>query len=196
MERKNIARLIAIVAIVAVVMFAGCVEEEAPSAIVPSRELATKEPSELVLQLSDFPSNYTIKERTERVKSDISEEGLDLGWKKGYYVRYVRIGDNLFDATVIQQAISVHPLENISKVLTRPRESTGNMTYEELSKPNIGDDSKAYRVTAKDEFGTEDRYYIIEFIKLDVYESFYISGTSIDYELLKDLAREAESKIK
>ena len=31
-----------------------------------------KEPSELALQLSDFSSNYTIKETTERIKSDVS----------------------------------------------------------------------------------------------------------------------------
>lgn len=36
---------------------------------------------------------------------------------------------------------------------------------------------------------------MIEFIKLDVYESFYMSGTTTDYELLKDLARKSENKI-
>lgn len=195
MERKNKVSSIAIVAIIAVVVFAGCVEEDTPSKIAPSPKLTMEEPSELVLQLSDFPSNYTLKERTERVKSDISKEGLDFGWKKGYYVRYARIGDSLFDVTVIEQSVSVYPIENISKIFATPHESTENMTWEEFSKPNIGDDSKAYRITVKDEFGTEDRYYMIEFIKLDVYESFYMSGTTTDYELLKDLARKAESKI-
>ena len=123
MKRGNIARLIAIAAVIIVVVFAGCVEEDAPSTIAtpskiaPSPKLTMEEPSELVLQFPDFPSNYTLKERTERVKSDISEEGLDLGWKKGYYVRYARIGDSLFDVTVIEQSVSLHPIENISKIL-------------------------------------------------------------------------------
>ena len=198
---KIVANLITIILITSALLFSGCIEEETPSTIAtqgtiaPSPKLTMKEPSDLVLQLSDFPSNYTIKERTERVKSDISEEGLEHGWKKGYYVRYARIGDGLFDVTVIEQSISVYPIENISKILAIPYESTENMTWEEFSKPNIGDDSKAYRITVKDEFGTKDRYYMIEFIKLDVYESFYIGGTTTDYELLKDLARKAESKI-
>jgi hypothetical protein len=192
---KIVANLIAIILIASALLFSGCVEEETPSTIAPSPKLTTKEPSELVLQLSDFPSNYTLKERTERLKSDVIEEGLDLGWKKGYYVRYARIGDSLFDITVIEQYTSVYPIENISKFFVTPRESTENTIWEEFSKPNIGDDSKAYRVTVKDEFGTEDRYYIIQFIKLDVYEAFYMSGTTTDYELLKDLAKKAESKI-
>lgn len=195
MKGKIVAGLISIIVIASALLFSGCIEEDTTSAIVPSPKLTTKEPSELALQLSDFPSNYTIKERTERVKSDIIEKGLNLGWKKGYYVRYARIGDILFDVTIVEQSISIYPLENISKILFVSHESTENRTYEELSKPNIGDDSKAYRVTVKDEFGTEDRYYMIEFIKLDVYESFYIGGTTTDYELLKDLAKKAESKI-
>jgi len=90
--------------------------------------------------------------------------------------------------------ISIYPIENISKVLTLPRESNENITFDELSKPNIEDNSRAFRITAKDEFGTEQRYYQIEFIKMDVYESLYMSGTTTDYELLKDLSKKSEEK--
>lgn len=196
MKGKIVLCVLAIVVIASALLFSGCLEEETPNTIASSPKLTTKEPFELVLQLSDFPSNYTIIDRTERVKSDVSEEGLNLGWKKGYHVAYVRIGDILFDVTRIEQSISIYPIENISNVLTLPYESTENRTIDEYSKPNIGDDSRAFRITVKNELSDdEERYYMIEFIKLDVYESFYMGGTSTDYELLKDLAQKAESKI-
>jgi len=198
---------ILVLAIIGIIFISGCVQQtETPSGTgqqqttqptePPKPKLSTLEPFELVLQTSDFPSNYTIKERTERVKSDVSQDAIDLGWEKGYYVRYARIGDSILDATVIEQAISVYPIDNISKVLTLPRESNENITFDELSNPNIGDDSRAFRITTKDEFGTETRYYQIEFVKMDVYESLYMSGTTTDYELLKDLSKKAETKIR
>jgi len=193
--------------LIGVVLISGCVQQtETPSGTgheqttqpsePPKPKLSTLEPSELVLQISDFRSNYTIKERTERVKSDVRQDAIDLGWKKGYYVRYARIGDSILDVTVIEQAISVYPIENISKVLTLPRESNENITFDELSKPNIGGDSRAFRITTKDEFGTKTRYHQIEFTNMDIYESLYMSGTTTDYEILKDLAKKAEAKIK
>ena len=78
MKRKTIVGLIAIVAIAAVVLFAGCVEEETTT---PPAETTTPIPtlipaatpkttmmqaSELILDLSDFPGNYSIKERSPR----------------------------------------------------------------------------------------------------------------------------------
>lgn len=186
MNAKILTCLISLIVITSILIFSGCVEEKS----------ATKEPFELALELSDFPSNFEIKERTERLKSDVSQEGLDIGWKKGYSVRYARIGDSLLDVTVVEQDISIYPTENITKVITVPHLNTDYITYEELSKPNIGDDSRAYRMTIKDEYDYEERVYMIEFIKLDVYESFYMSGTTTDYELLKDIAMEAESRIK
>ena len=195
MNVKIITGLISLIIITSMLIFSGCVEEDTQSQIEPPQKTATKEPFELALQLSDFSSNFTIKERTERVKSDISPEGLDIGWKKGYYVRFARIGDVLLDVTVVEQYISIYPTENITKAITLPYLNTEYITYEELSKPNIGDDSRAYRITVKDEYDSEERVYMIEFIKLDVYESFYIRGTTTDYELLRDIAMKAESRI-
>ena len=196
MNAKIITGLISLIVITSILIFSGCVEEDTQSQIEPPQISATKEPFELALQLSDFSSNFTIKERTERLKSDVSQEGLDLGWKKGYYVRYARIGDSLLDATVVEQSISIYPTENITKVIALPYLNTDYITYEELSKPNIGDDSRAYRMTVKDEYDYEERVYMIQFIKLDVYESFYMRGTTTDFELLRDIAMKAESRIK
>lgn len=157
--------------------------------------IASKEPSEMALSLEDLPQdqNYTLKERTERTKSDVSSRAIDLGWEKGYYVRFARIGD-MFDTTGVEHVISIYPLENITKILDLPQESE-YMVYDELSKPNIGDDSRAFRITWIDEFGYEQKTYQIEFIKMNVYEALFLSGTTLDYEFLKDLASKAESKV-
>ena len=40
----------------------------------------------MALQLSDLPEGYEIQERSERVASDVRQEGLDQGWKRGYVV--------------------------------------------------------------------------------------------------------------
>ena len=198
--KKATILLIALM-VISVGFLSGCNEKKETedfndNSIPSGQELSTIEPSNMILQLSDLPSNYTIKERTERVKSDVSEIAISLGWIKGYYVRFARVV-NIYDTTVIEQFISIYPIENISKILTSiPRVSNETIIFDELSKPNIGDDSQAYRVTAKDEYGTETKYYMIEFIKMDVYEGLYMSGTTTDYEMLKDLAKIAVGKIK
>lgn len=161
----------------------------------PKTKLSSLEPSNLILQLSDLSSNFSIKERTERVRSDVNEDARNLGWKKGYYVRFVK-GETLLDMMVIEHSISIYPIENISKVITTQWKSDDNVTYDELSKPNLGDDSRAFRITQKSEFGQENRVYLIEFVKMDVYEALYMRGTTTDFEILKELAKKAEAKIK
>jgi len=156
-----------------------------------SQTTVTKQPSELILEVADFPEGYSVKEKTPRLTSDLGKEALELGWESGYYVRYAFIGESIFDATVVEQHISVYPIENIQKVMDIPEESDETTTYEKLPAPDIGDSSVAYRITANDE-----RIYQIEFIKKNVYESFYISGTATDFEFLVSLAKKAEAKIK
>jgi len=189
-------RILLLLVILAIVFIAGCTQTGQP--VLNSGETkprtTTLEPSQLALQLSDLPSNYSIKERAERVKSDVSPEAIKIGWKEGYYVKFARI-ESLLDFTTIEHGISIYPIENISEVLTIPRYQEENFMIEKMSKPNIGDDSNALRITAKDEYGTEYRYYMIEFIKMDVYEYLLMTGITTDYELLKDLARKAEAKI-
>ncbi len=205
--KPNYYAFLLVVLLIGVICVSSCVQQTiTPSgtgkeqttrpAELPKPKLSTLEPSELALQLSDFSSNYAIKDRAERVKSDVNQKAIDLGWKGGYYVKYARVGDNLLDITVIEQAISIYPIEHISEILTLPRESNENITFDGLSNPNVGDNSRAFRITLKDEFDTELRYYQIEFIKMDVYESIYMSGTTTDYELLKDLSKKATAKIK
>jgi hypothetical protein len=196
-KMKLNTQILLVLLLITMVFLSGCTEQTATTSETnkeqPKIKLSSLEPSDLILQLSDLPSNFTIKERTERVRSDLDEDAKNLGWKKGYYVRFAK-GETLLDITVINHAISIYPIDNISKVLDIPRKSDENVTFDELSNPNIGDKSKAFRVTEKT--GLETRSYLIEFNKMDVYEYIYMSGTSTDYELLKDLAKKAEAKIK
>ena len=172
------------------------VEKETEPTIVEKLRSTTKEPSELALELSDLPEGYTIKERTPRLKSDVSKEGLGLGWKDGYYIRFARIGEDIFDATVIEQFISTYPIENIKKVFDiLPRESNENITYEELPNPDLDVESRAFRITTTNEFGVQDRFYQIELIKKDVFQQWDMSGTATDYELLKEIVKKAIKKI-
>lgn len=171
------------------------IQKETEPTIIQKLQTTTKTPSELALEVSDLPEGYAIKERTPRLKSDVSKEAIDLRWEDGYYTRFARVGDDIFDVTVINHQISIYPIENIEKVLEFPEESNGNITYEGLPLTDLGVKSKAYRVTATSEFGEEERYYQIEFIKKNVYESFYMSGTATDYELLKEIVKKAIKKI-
>ena len=184
------------------ILAGGCVQKNSVTLVKNQEEnqtsksdISTLELSELAIIQLDLPINFTIKERAERVRADIGQDALDYGWKKGYYVRYMKIGDNIFDVIIIEQIISVYPIENISKTLTVPRLSGENITYDQLSKPNIGEDSRAFRITIKED-NQEKRLYKIEFFKMDVYEALLISGTATDYELLQELAKKAEVKIR
>jgi len=157
----------------------------------------SKEPSELALELSDFPSNFSIQERAPRVKSDVSEEGINWGWKKGYITTYVQ-GDDLYGYTIINQYISIYPIENISRTI-EPAVSDNETLVEPIEIEKIGDQSNAYKITYSEDLGDgnilETVGYQIEFIKKDVYERLIIEGATKDFELLKNLAKKSADKI-
>lgn len=154
--------------------------------------------SKLTLDLSDLPEGYEIAERSPRIKSDVAEEGLDLGWKEGYYIRYLDGDlDNFLDISTIEISISRYPLENISKTMEKKfigKEIEGYIA-ELLPDPKIGGRSIATRYTEDDEFDWGLRAYKIEFYKKDIFITMFMGGTTTDYELLKELAKKVENKI-
>ena len=192
---KYIYSVLTIGLIILLVCIVGCISTT-PS--TPEIKLSTIEPSEMALQLADLPENYQIKERSEQVRSDVLKSALDLGWKKGYTVKFVQVDLNKLEVTSIEQGISVYPIENINKSLSLQRyESTkytanNSYTIDDLSNPNIGDQSQAFRITNKLD---NSKSYAIDFIKQDVFESLRMSGTFTDYETLKELANTAAEKI-
>ena len=181
--------------IILFVCIAGCTSTSQSTSEI---KLSTIEPSEMALQLDELSENYQIKERSEQVKSDVVNSALDLGWKKGYIVKFVQVDLNNLEVTSIEQSISVYPIENINKSLSLQRDEstkyTANTSYtiDDLSNPNIGDQSQAYRITNKLD---NSKLYAIDFVKQDVFESLRMSGTFTDYENLKELAKTAAEKI-
>jgi hypothetical protein len=156
--------------------------------------------SSLILSISDFPQgeNWTLKDRGERGKTDVTNNSILLGWQGGYMASYLR-GNPLessgsLDWSRVDIALSVYPKENISKVLDIPFDTPG-VNYDKLSDPNIGDDSVAYKATYVDQAGMAHVDYEIDFVKGTIYYYLYIQGTRVDYELLKSLARKAADKI-
>ena len=192
---KNIYNILTIGLIILLVCIVGCTSK-APSN--PEIKLSTIEPSEMALQSDELPENYQIKERSEQVKSDVVKSALDLGWKKGYIVKFVQVDLNNLEVTSIEQGISIYPIENINKSLSLQRDESTKYTannsnrIDDLSNPNIGDQSQAYRITNKSD---NSKSYAIDFTKQDVFESLRMSGTFTDYEILKELAQTAAEKI-
>lgn len=150
------------------------------------------EVSNLVLPIEELPKGYQIAERTPRLESDVSDFGKNLGWKEGYYIKYLKGNeDSIFDISRIDLYISRYSLENVSEGIGTVYEFEG-YTNETLPNPNLGEGSMATRYT-EEEFGL--REYIIEFYKKDIFITLINEGTTTDYELLKDLAKKVEKRI-
>jgi len=149
--------------------------------------------SNLVLPLESFPEGYKIVERTPRTQSDVSDFGLSVGWIEGYNIRYLK-GDeeNLLDVSRIELSISRYPLENVSKGIEKGAYEFEGYLAEELPNPQIGEGSFVTRYT-DEVWGLRD--YQIEFYKKDIFVTLTNGGSSTDYEFLKELAKEVESKI-
>jgi hypothetical protein len=182
--------------ILAAILLAGCTgQPQPPAKIVPpttpqqaTPPLAPLEPSQMALQLSDYPQGYSIVERGEKLSSDVTPEARNLGYIKGYTMLVRTIASNNIEYTIIGQTISIYPKENTIKVLALGL----NSSWIKLSDPQIGDQSQAFRITDPE---TQLNRYIIDFSKNNVFERFIMVGTSTDYELLKSLAQKAVSKI-
>lgn len=206
---KQSIRLIFIFMAVFVILsagMAGCTSPapspQAPTATpVPAKTLSTIAPSEMALQPSDFPGNFTLLEKGERNVSMMRNWSLEHGWKGGYYADYEKNNLNLPSGTVFEQSISVYPAQNITlivpdtvnQVKTWSAKDTYNRSVEEVSLSTIGDSSSVLKIFDKSENSYE---YLIAFVKYDVYEELYTNGTATDYETLIQLAGIAAAKIR
>src|SRR5208337_1856034 len=204
--RKSIILTVAFLLILSI-FIAGCTSISSTSIPTPVQttaiQLSTIDPSEMALTLSDVPAGFTIKEGSERTSSDMSQEAHANGWEKGYYVQFERssTGTNtgVVDFEILEQTISVYPIDNVNQVLDERGPEilqTANTTFkvEQLSDPEIGDSSAAFRIKTSYS-GVPINGFDIIFVKKDVYEEVASMGTSADYETLKNLANVSASKI-
>lgn len=152
--------------------------------------IASKEPSLMVLHVSDFPDGWKLQLEAERAMSDVSTEGISRGWIKGYMAAFTwQSKDNPFQISRIDQFISVYPIDKINPNYIIEH-SDENTTYEELSDPKIGESSKMYKVTEG-----KTTYYRVEFYNKDILMILMVSGSIQDTGLLKQMATKAENKI-
>jgi hypothetical protein len=174
-----------------------------PTQVVPSTpesRTATVPPSDMALQLSDMNSDYIIKDRSVMISPEVTQLTHDLGWRQGYFVLFYRLNKDKDDQTFIRQSINIFPLENMNKVFSIEKEdmksgSNGSSTFYEIPFPTIGDMSIAFRGSL-----TNDPYdfvvYTVLFTKKNVYEKITMTGTTTDYETLKDITQKAAEKIR
>ena len=154
----------------------------------------------MALQLADIPSDYILKDRSVMVFPEVTQITRDLGWRQGYFVSFYRINKEKDDQTRIRQSINIFPLENMNKVFSIEKEdmksrADGSGTIYEIPFPIIGDTSIAFRGTnANDPYNFA--VYSVLFTKKNVFEKITMTGTSTDYEVLKDIAQRAAEKIR
>ena len=186
--------------VIASVSFAGCTTQTPPASPVPNNTLSAIEPSQMILSSSELPANFTLLEKAERNVSEMRAWSLDHGWKKGYYATFLK-NDPAQPGTVFEQVISVYPKENITLIIPDTmssfknwtlEETSANLTYEVLPVPGIGDASGALKIS---DTGDNTQWYLITFVKKDVYQEIVTNGTAADYETLRKLAGSAAAKI-
>jgi len=164
---------------------------ESPVSTLPAADMA--------LQLPDLPSDYILRDRTAIAYAGISPVFRDLGWRQGYQVSYYRMNKDVDDITTIIQEINLYPLDNVKEVYSLEKEALlppdDNATDYQVPFPLQGDRSVAWRETRSGDHGTIVTYTVI-FTKKNVYEKISMTGTTTDYETLKDIAQKAVSKIR
>jgi hypothetical protein len=166
----------------------------------PESETSTISPSAMALQLTDIPSDYILKDRSVMVFPEVTQLTRDLGWRQGYFVSFYRINKEKDDQTGIRQSINIFPLENMNKVFSIEKEDMKSRadrsgTIYEIPFPAIGDTSIAFRGANANDPNNFVVYSVL-FTKKNVYEKISMSGTSTDYEVLKDIAQSAAEKIR
>ena len=197
----------------AVLISAGCLSAIFPYPAVPSptrtpaptavptteSPVATVPVSQMALQLSDMPSDYILKDRSDLTYLEMDQMSHDLGWRAGYMVTYYRMNQEKYDLTELSQVIDLFPLANMNKVFDIKEEDitsqeNGTTQIYELPCPNMGERTFAYRKAGTQNPLSVTTYSVI-FTKKDVYEELTMSGTTTDFETLKELARAAADKI-
>ena len=156
--------------------------------------------SDMALQPSDLPSDYTLQDRTVIALPEVSQLARELGWRQGYYVSFYRRNGNNEIITRIWQSVNIFSSENINGVFLLEKE---NLREQQLTRgrgteipfPAIGERSIAFRETNPLDPERPVTYTVI-FTKNNVYQKITMAGTNTDYETLKRLAQRAEVLVK
>jgi hypothetical protein len=169
-------------------------------AATPAVAVQTTPPaiSDLALTLSDLRGDYLLRDRSVVAYEQVGPVFRELSWQEGYEVSFYRMDRAKGDNTLVRQMISVFPADRVDTVYKVEEESMfaqpdGTTRYE-VPFPITGDESIAFRendIRAPEQNVT----YTLLFAKNNVYETITMSGTTTDYETLKDLALKAAGRI-
>jgi hypothetical protein len=170
-------------------------------AVLPTTEnIAVSLPvSDMTLQLSDLPSGYIIRDRSVMISPEITQIARELGWRQGYFVTFDRTDRMKSDQTRIRQAISIFPPDAMKTVFQIEKDELlhgGNPATPtfEIPFPSTGNRSIATRINGMPSEGQVT--YTVIFTKKNVFERITMSGTSTDYEILKDVVNKAAAKVR
>jgi hypothetical protein len=165
----------------------------------PESPVATLPAGEMALQLAEMPSGYVLRDRTAIAYAGIDPVFRDLGWRQGYRVLFYRLDKDVDDMTSIAQEIQIYPLETVNQVYSLEKDALlppeDDATDYQVPFPQQGDRSVAWREIGTGDYGTLVTYTVI-FTKKNVYEKISMTGTTTDYEALKEIAQEAAAKIR
>lgn len=206
MVKKSISAIILLMTVLIVlsVGIAGCTSQTPAASPTPAttKTVSTIEPSEMIVQASEIPGNFTLVTERERTASELSEWALDHGWVKGYSVVYRKNDPNSPSGTIILQNISVYAGENATLAVSDTidgqidwitKENDANLSVEKISIATIGDASGSLKYADKSD---NTSMYVIAFAKKGVFQDIETNGTAADYETVRQFAEIAAAKIK
>ncbi|MDD1693735.1 MAG: hypothetical protein LUQ71_03330 [Methanoregula sp.] len=170
-----------------------------PALPTPESPIATIPAADMALQLTDMPPDYVLRDRTASAYAGVSRIFRDLGWLQGYQVSFYRLDKDRDDMTGISQEIGVYPLDTVKEVYAIEKEALlppdDSATDYQVPFPQQGDRSIAWREIRTIDHTTFVTYTVI-FTKKNVYEKISMTGTTTDYEILKDITQKAAGKIR
>jgi len=189
MNMRNATIILFIIA-AAAVLIAGCSSPGTAGSSGPGSGLTTLEPSAMVLQASDLPAGYTLKEEQQTDPSRMDPSIWSV--KKGYEVAFTR-GSGATDTDVLVESLVTEPADKVGQqiaILTGEYARKGVKPVQ-LSGPVIGDASSAFTVTVPQQGDT----YLMIFTRKDAVVLLMMSGPHKDYAALQSIAEKAAGKI-
>jgi hypothetical protein len=180
----------------------GCIGSDTKHQPVPVLSqvpvITATSPSGMALQPEDLPGDYSIRDRFAVPYESIRPLLLNLGWVAGYSSTFTRLNMSRGEYTTISQTISIYPqdITNMAYIIEKDAMlAHDNMTRRyEIPSPTVGNRSTAWRDSPQDERWGVATYTIL-FAKKNVIEKIAMTGTSTDYEELKEISRIAAFKI-
>jgi len=150
-----------------------------------------EELSTMALTETDLPGDYTLA--YEERKVEFGEFDKMVGANVGYEIGFERTDGKVkfLETIIICSNPQLIPSADELRVAFTSKQERYQVT--QLSNPNIGEYSSAAEI--------EDKHYgeitfLLTFSKGNKYVRFMFWGDEANYELLKELARKAEGKIK